>query len=89
MPKSKLKQAFEQFKGVDHKLEKQKKLQKQAGKRKRSKMEDVEEDDDAEKATNGHANGHALEEEDGAAEGVDADSEEEEGGAFVCSGRLH
>jgi rRNA-processing protein EBP2 len=85
MAKSKLKQALEQFKGVDHKLEKQKKLQKQAGKRKRSKAQDVEEDEDAQNETNGHVNGHTLEEDSGG-EGVDPDSEQEEGGALVCSG---
>ena len=41
---SKLKQALDRFKGVDHKLDHQKKLQKTAEKRKRSKVDNEEED---------------------------------------------
>lgn len=40
---SKLKQALDRFQGVDHKLDKQKQQQKNAEKRKRSKVENEEE----------------------------------------------
>lgn len=44
MAKTKLKAALDNFKGVDHKLEHQKRLQKKAEKRKRSKLDNEEED---------------------------------------------
>jgi hypothetical protein len=84
--KSKLKLALEEFKGVDHKLDRQKKLQKQAEKRKRSKAQAEEEDEEVDEKTNGHANGHEIEEDaDSAAEELDAESDEEDGGAPVRS----
>lgn len=47
---SKLKNALDRFKGVDHKLENQKKQQKTAEKRKRSKVEGEDEDVKLDKA---------------------------------------
>jgi len=81
MAKSKLKAALENFKGVDHKLERQRKLQKQAEKKKRAKTKAQVDnsEEEAEAQTNGK---HVSEEQDSAAEG-DWESDEEKGGAVV------
>jgi rRNA-processing protein EBP2 len=90
MPKHKLKQALERVKGVDHHLEKQKKLRKEAEKKNRvkeaQKIEEVEEvnggvkglvDDEAEESS--------AEEEGAEWESEDEDEEDEAGGVAVYS----
>jgi hypothetical protein len=94
MVKSKLKQALERHKGVDQKLEKQKKLRKEAEKKTRVKelkkaKKQVLEEEEEEEEGNPFIDGEAEEDEaESAEEGAGWETDEEEGGILVSAESL-
>jgi hypothetical protein len=88
MAKAKLRQALAQYQGVDQKLEKQKKLRKQA-ERKKSKSNGGREEGMGEAVNEEPAPSakgkHLSDSKEDAAEGAELDSDEEDGDrAVVC-----